>query len=46
VPGEPGAGRREVGSGGNQIHEQSITLPTGVLPKALLCQGSCGEFEP
>ena len=46
VFGEPGAGGGEVGGGGNQIHEQSITLPTGVLPKALICQGSCGEFEP
>jgi hypothetical protein len=39
VLGEPGAGSSEVGSGGNQIHEQSMTLPTGVLPKALICQG-------
>ena len=29
VPGEAGANRREFRSGGNQIHEQSITLQTG-----------------
>ena len=39
VLGEPGAGGGEVGSGGNQIHEQSMTRRTGVLPKALICQG-------
>ena len=42
VLGEPGAGGGEVGSGGNQIHEQSMTRRTGVLPKTLICQGCCG----
>ena len=40
VGGEAAAGGRQFRSGGNQIHEQSITLPTGVLPKVLVCQGS------
>ena len=43
---EPGAGRRQLGSGSDQIHVQSMTRPTGVLPKALICQGSCGVFMP
>jgi hypothetical protein len=45
VFGEAGADGGEFGGSGNQIHERSITLlKKGVLPKALICQGSCGEF--
>ena len=46
VAGEAVAGGGQFRGGGNQIHEQSITLPTRVLPKVLVCQGSCGGIEP
>ena len=44
VLGQSGADGRKVGSGGNQIHEQSIALTKGVRPKALVCQGSLGKI--
>ena len=46
MSGETGAGCGEFRSGCNQIHERSITRPTGVRPKVLACQGSRVEFGP
>jgi hypothetical protein len=44
--GEAVAKGGKFGGIGNQVHERSTTFSAkGVLPKALICQGPCGEIE-